>query len=148
MRSVLLFTHIVAVAVWVGGMFFAHFCLRPAAFEVLPPPQRLPLMVAALGRFFRWVALAIALLWVSGIARLVQVGFAEAPPAWHAMAAVALAMTAIFVFIAHGLFPQVRRRVEAQQFPEAAAVLGRLRQLVALNLVLGIATIAIATMGV
>jgi uncharacterized membrane protein len=147
MRNVLLFTHLVAVTVWVGGMFFAHFCLRPAAFDVLPPAQRLPLMVAALARFFRWVALAIALLWVSGVARLAEVGFADAPPAWHAMAAVALAMTAIFVFIAHGLFPQVRRLVQDGQLPEAGATLGRLRQLVAVNLALGVATIAIATLG-
>ena len=57
MESTLKFVHLVAVSVWIGGMFFAHFCLRPAAFELLVPAQRLPLMVGALGRFFRWVML-------------------------------------------------------------------------------------------
>jgi uncharacterized membrane protein len=147
MESILKFVHLVAVAVWIGGMFFAHFCLRPAAFELLVPAQRLPLMVAALGRFFRWASLAIVLLWVSGLLRLGQVGMANAPPAWHAMLAVGAVMTLVFGFIAHGVFPKVRKAVEAQALPDAAAGLGRIRSLVALNLVFGIATIAIATIG-
>jgi uncharacterized membrane protein len=148
MRSLLLFVHLIAVAVWIGGMFFAHFCLRPAAFEVLAPPQRLPLMVAALGRFFRWVAVAIVLLWLSGLARMFEVGFAASPPAWHVMMTIGLVMTVIFAVIAHVLFPQVRTMTSSQQFPEAAQRLGRLRQLVALNLALGVVTIGVATFGV
>ena len=42
MRSILLLLHLSGVIVWVGGMFFAHFCLRPVAALQLPPPQRLP----------------------------------------------------------------------------------------------------------
>jgi uncharacterized membrane protein len=108
MEPVLVFVHVVAAAVWVGGMFFAHFCLRPAAFELLAPPQRLPLMVGALARFFRWVALAIVLLWVSGAWRLGQVGLADAPRGWLAMAMIAAVMTVIFVVIAHVIFPMRR----------------------------------------
>jgi len=147
MESLLKFVHLAAVAVWVGGMFFAHFCLRPAAVELLAPPQRLPLMVGALGRFFRWVMPAVALLWLSGLVRLGQVGFASAPPAWHAMALLGAVMTVIFAVIAHGLFPRVRAAVAAQKLPDAAAGLGRIRTLVAINLALGFATIAVATLG-
>ena len=43
LRPLLLFLHLAGVIVWVGGMFFAYFCLRPAAVRVLQPPQRLPL---------------------------------------------------------------------------------------------------------
>jgi uncharacterized membrane protein len=147
MESMLKFVHVVAMAVWVGGMFFAHFCLRPAAFEVLAPPQRLPLMVGALGRFFRWLLPVIGLLWLSGLWRLGQVGFAAAPPSWHTMAALGALMTVIFAVIAHGLFPRVRRAVGDQKFPEAAAGLGRIRTLVAVNLGLGLVTIGVATLG-
>jgi len=52
MTELWLFLHFAAVVVWIGGMVFAHFCLRPAALATLQPPQRLPLMAAALGRFF------------------------------------------------------------------------------------------------
>jgi uncharacterized membrane protein len=145
MESLLKFVHVTAAAVWVGGMFFAHFCLRPAAFELLAPPQRLPLMVAALGRFFRWVALAIVLLWLTGGYRLVQAGPA-APTGWHAMAGIAAVMTVVFGLIAHGEFPKVRRAVAEQHFPDAAAGLGRIRTLVAVNLGLGLVTIAAATL--
>jgi uncharacterized membrane protein len=148
MRSLLLFTHILAVAVWVGGMFFAHFCLRPAAFELLAPPQRLPLMVAALSRFFRWVALAIVLIWISGLARMFQVGFAHAPLAWHIMLTIGLVMTVLFGVIAHVLFPTVKALTAAERFPDAAKRLGLVRHLVAVNLALGVVTIAVATLGV
>ncbi|MEX3526641.1 MAG: hypothetical protein VB143_04220 [Burkholderia sp.] len=34
--AVALFLHLLAVAVWVGGMVFAHFCLRPALSDLSP----------------------------------------------------------------------------------------------------------------
>jgi uncharacterized membrane protein len=63
------------------------------------------------------------------------------------MAGMAAVMTVIFGLIAHGVFPTVRRAAQAEQWPIAAAGLGRLRTLVAINLVLGVLTIAIATFG-
>ena len=59
--------HLTGIVVWVGGMFFAHFALRPAAAE-LAPPVRLPLLLrtlsgfdaysAVLSRSGRWVLVA------------------------------------------------------------------------------------------
>ena len=146
MESLLLAVHVAAAAVWIGGMVFAHFCLRPAAFELLDPPQRVPMMVGALGRFFRWVAVSIVLLWATGLWRFVQVGFANAPPGWHAMMGIAAVMTLIFGVIAHGVFPKVRAAARAGRLPDAAAGLGRIRTLVAINLGLGLATIVAATL--
>lgn len=146
MTSLLVFAHLLAATVWVGGMFFAHFCLRPAAFEVLEPPRRLPLLVSALARFFRWVALAIGVLWLTGLVRMAQVGFDLVPLAWKLMAAIALVMTVIFGLIAHVYFPQVRAHLAQGQIPEAAARLGLLRRWVAVNLALGILTLASASL--
>jgi uncharacterized membrane protein len=50
--TALLLLHLLAAIVWLGGMAFVHFALRPAAETILEPPQRVPLMVAALRRFF------------------------------------------------------------------------------------------------
>ena len=36
--ALLIAMHVLAVVVWVGGMFFAYFCLRPAAAKLLQPP--------------------------------------------------------------------------------------------------------------
>ena len=37
------FLHLLGVLIWVGGMFFAYMALRPAAAQLLEPPQRLTL---------------------------------------------------------------------------------------------------------
>ena len=55
--------HVLAIVVWIGGMVFAHFFLRPAAMQ-LPPPQRIPLMHGALQRFFSAVLVAVAVVLV------------------------------------------------------------------------------------
>ena len=146
MHQLWLFLHLIAVVVWVGGMSFAHLCLRPAALA-LPPPQRLPLMAAALGRFFAQVAAALLLLWASGLAMMLQAGFAASPPAWHAMLAVALVMTLVFAMIRLRRYPRLVSAVAAGDWPAAGAALNAIRVLVVLNLALGLLTIAIATLG-
>jgi uncharacterized membrane protein len=57
--------HIFSAVIWVGGMFFAHQVLRPAA-AMLEPGPRLDLWSRVLGRFFAWVFTAIVLLLASG----------------------------------------------------------------------------------
>ena len=58
--------HLLSVVVWVGGMFFAHQCLRPVAAGQLEPPQRLRLWVGVFGRFFPWVWISVVLILASG----------------------------------------------------------------------------------
>ncbi len=147
MHSFLIFLHLAGVIVWVGGMSFAHFCLRPVAAELLPPPQRLPLLAGVLGRFFALVAGAIVLVVGSGFALILIPGFANAPLYWHAMAGLGLLMTAIFISIAHIYYPALRRAVAAEDWPQGGAAMNRIRPLVAINLALGALTVAIATLG-
>ena len=64
--SLLQLIHVLASMVWLGGMFFAHFCLRPAA-QQLEPLVRIGLMCGVLQRFFAAVTVAIAALLASGI---------------------------------------------------------------------------------
>lgn len=147
MHDVLLFLHLAAVIVWVGGMFFAHFCLRPVAAELLPPPQRLPLLAGVLGRFFAVVALAVTVIVLSGIVLMLQAGFAHAPLAWHLMMGLGLLMAVIFVRIYGVDFRALRQAVAEQQWPAGGAALQRIRGLVATNLGLGALTVAVATLG-
>lgn len=146
LHALLLALHLLAAAAWVGGMFFAHFALRPAAAEVLLPPQRLPLLSAALGRFFRLTAISVAVILVSGFAMLLPVGFARAPVGWHVMATLGVVMAVIYAHIAHALYPRLRAAVAAGTWPEAAAVLGLIRSRVALNLGLGTLTFVAAAL--
>ena len=146
MREFWLFLHLAGVAVWIGGMFFAHHCLRPAA-AALEPPQRLPLMADALGRFFGYVIVALALLWASGLAMLLPVGMAAAPVAWHLMLGIALVMTAIFAVIRWSRYPKLVAAVAAKQWPAGGQAINSIRVLVTVNLGLGFLTIAVATLG-
>lgn len=143
------FLHLVALVIWIGGMVFAHFCLRPAALATLQPPQRLPLMSAALGRFFTLVSASLLLLWASGLALFVQlISVGGRPPMpWNLMAAIAALMTVVFAVIALRLHPRMKAALAADQLPAAAAALDGIRRLVAVNLVLGFLTMAVATLG-
>lgn len=143
-RQLLIFLHFSSVVVWVGGMFFAYFCLRPAAAQCLEPPQRLPLWVATFDRFFRLVAIAVALILFSGFGLFAQTGFAYAPLGWHIMMALGLAMAGVFAYVYLVLYPRLRRNCAASAWPAAAAALNGIRQMVAVNLVLGACTILAA----
>lgn len=147
MRAFLLFLHLFGVIVWVGGMFFAHFCLRPVAAAQLPPPQRLPLLAAVLGRFFGFVLPAIAAIFVSGIGAIHGARLAQLPIHWHLMMGLGLLMAIIFAVILGLFFPRLKAGVADQNWPAAAAAMNRIRQLVATNLLFGLGTIAIATLG-
>jgi len=64
--------HLFSIVVWIGGMAFAHFFLRPAVAQ-LEAPVRLRLMHDVLGRFFQAVL-------VSLIAKCVKVVFYKDDP--------------------------------------------------------------------
>lgn len=133
--------------VWLGGMFFAHVCLRPAVAAQLPPPQRLPLLAAVLARFFVAVGFALLLLWGSGLLRYTQIG-AAAPWSWNLMAGIATVMTLLFGRIVVRFRPRLVVAVAAQDWPAAAAAMKGIGHLVLVNLVLGFVTLAIAVLGV
>ena len=147
MRSTLLFLHLAGVITWIGGMSFAYFCLRPVAAELLAPPQRLPLLAGVLGRFFKMVMAAIALIAFSGIGRMLSVGFASAPLHWHVMISSGLVMIVIFAIIYLRHFSNLQAGVAAQDWPAAGAAMNAIRQLVAINLGLAVVTVAIACFG-
>ena len=140
----LLFVHLASAVVWLGGMVFAHFALRPAAMQVLEPPARLPLMALALGRFFRLVAVAVVAILLSGWLLIARVGFAQAPVGWHLMLAIGVLMALIFAFIYLRLYPALRAAVASKQWPAGAGVLERIRGLVFVNLCLVFLAVAAA----
>lgn len=141
------FVHVLAVVVWVGGMFFAYLCLRPAAAQLLTPPQRLPLWQAVFARFFVWVWAAVLLIPASGLGILLPVGFAAAPLHWHLMLTSGLVMIGIYLYVVFGPYARLKAAVAAQDWPAGGAALNRIRQAVGSNLLLGMLTIAFATVG-
>lgn len=139
--------HIAGVTVWVGGMFFAWMCLRPVAAKQLEPPTRLALWASVFARFFPWVWVAVLAILLSGLVTLMSVGFAQAPRYWHVMLLLGLVMTAIFVYVFVVPYPALKRAVAEQNWPAGGKALGQIRQLVGVNLSLGLVTIVVATLG-
>ncbi|RKP59301.1 CopD family protein [Pararobbsia silviterrae] len=144
--DVALFLHLLGVVVWVGGMVFAHFCLRPAAQE-LTPQSRLPLMESALGTFFGWVSVSIVVILLTGGFMLSKVGDMRAPWPVLAMAGTGVLMMLLFGHLRFAMYPRVQRAVQAQRWPDGAAAIGSIRRIVVVNLVLGVVTIAFGVLG-
>lgn len=142
--------HVLAIVVWIGGMVFAHFFLRPAAMQ-LQPPQRVPLMHGALQRFFSAVLVAIVIVLASGLWMIgrvaketVQAGLSfNMPLDWSIMSALGIVMMAIFGHIRFALFKRLDRAVAAQDWPAGAAALASIRTWVGVNLAIGVLIIAV-----
>lgn len=146
--TLMLFFHLLGVVIWVGGMFLMHFAVRPAAVALLEPPQRLPLLAAVLARFFAWVVASVLAVLASGLAIILGGGdFRGVHASVHWMFAIGLVMIAIFAYIRLVPYPALRKAVAVCEWPVAAKRLDVIGKLVALNLALGIATIAVATLG-
>jgi uncharacterized membrane protein len=137
--------HILSIIVWVGGMVFAHFFLRPDV-AALEPPVRLRLMHDVLQRFFGAVLVtALAALfsgsWMIGRAakEVVQSGGQfHMPLAWMVMAGLGTVMVLIFGHIRFALFKRMQRAVAASDWPAAGAAMNTIRQWVGVNLLLGL----------
>ncbi len=142
--------HLLALIVWIGGMVFAHFFLRPATLA-LEPPQRLRLMHDTLGRFFKAVLIAAVIVLASGLWMIgrvakesVQAGLGfNMPLSWTIMATLGIVMIAIFGHIRFALYKRLSRTVAAGNWSAGAAALASIRTWVAINLSIGVAIMAI-----
>lgn len=139
--------HVLAALIWVGGMFFAWMVLRPAVIAALEGPARLKVWVQVFPRFFRWVWAAIVILPITGIGmiQLNFTGFETAPRYVQIMMGLYVVMVALFLRIHSLQLPELRRAVEAEQWAQGAAALSHIRRLVAINLIIGLAVVALAS---
>lgn len=129
--------HLLAALVWVGGMFFAYLCLRPATSH-LEPPQRLKLWVAVLQRFFPWVWGAVVLLPASGYWLIMEMGGLSAVGVYvHLMQGLGIVMMLIFLHVYFVPYRRLRGLVASGAYPDAAKQLNQIRLLVVTNLAIG-----------
>ena len=146
--SVSLLLHTLSAVVWVGGMFFAHQALRPAA-AALEPGPRLMLWSRVLGRFFAWVFAAIVLLLVTGYAMVFAVygGFGGIGLYVNLMQAIGIVMMLLFLHLYFAPWRRFRSAVARQDWAEGGRQLGQIRTIVTINLVLGLIVVAIGSSG-
>jgi uncharacterized membrane protein len=74
-------------------------------------------------------------------------GFKGAPPYINLMQTIGLVMIAIYVWLFHGPWLKFKRAVDAQDWPSAAAQLSRIRQIIMINLPLGLIVVVIGGTG-
>ena len=145
--------HVLSIIVWVGGMTFAHFFLRPAVAQ-LEPAVRLRLMHDVLGRFFKAVLVASLVVLASGLWMLGRVakqvvqsgGSFDMPLAWTVMTVLGVAMVAIFMHIRFALYKRLSRAVAASEWSVGQSALADIRRWVAVNLGLGVLVVVVTLM--
>lgn len=141
--------HLLAAVIWVGGMFYAYMAMRPAVGAVIDPAWRPRLWAETLARFFVWVWVAVVLLLATGFGMIFWIYGGMANVGWniHAMLGLGIVMMLIFGHVQFGPFRRLKQAVAANDVAEGARRVGQIRQLVGLNLVLGLIVVVIGSAG-
>jgi uncharacterized membrane protein len=143
--TIALFLHLLSDVIWIGGMFLAYVAVRPAAAEVLEPPQRLRLWTGIFRRFFPWVWAAVIVILGSGFLMIGQMG--TVPSYVIVMTVIGIAMSMIFLHLYFAPFGRLKRAVAAEDWKAGGAALNQIRMLVATNLTLGLINVAVGVLG-
>lgn len=140
--------HLLSIVVWVGGMFFAYVVLRPSAADVLQPPERLRLWDKVFSRFFNWVWASVFFVLVSGFYMIYLMGgMAHLPLYINIMMLMGIVMVFIYVYVFFKCYVPLNLLVAKQDWPKAGAMLATIRKLVAVNMTIGLLTIAVVIIG-
>jgi len=146
--TALFILHLLGAILWVGGMAFAILVLRPSL-AVLEPPARLALHAQVFRRFFLIVWHVMPIVLATGWALLFgwYGGFRDAGVHVHVMNLTGVIMAGVFLAIWFGPYAGFRAAMARGDGQAAAAAANRVRLLVTANLVLGLATSAVAGLG-
>ena len=141
--------HLIAGTVWLGGMTFMLFALRPAALATLEAQSRAQLMGQVWRRFFALVLAAIVVLFATGThlytqtfrAARLATGEGSVPLGWNVMLVLGLSMMLIFGHIYFAGFKKYTRAIAAGEWPLAAKAAGLIHTMTVINFSLGWAAI-------
>ena len=141
--------HVIAVVIWVGGMFFAYMVLRPVAAGQLEPPHRLRLWSGVFGLFFPWVWTSIVAILATGFWLIFGAygGMGAVGAYVHAMLGLGIVMMLIFFHVFFAPYARLKRAVAAEDWQEGGKQLATIRKLVGLNTLIGIVTTAVGSGG-
>jgi uncharacterized membrane protein len=149
MYSLIKLLHLVAAIVWMGGMTFMIFALKPSVAS-LEASVRAPLMAQVWQRFFAIVLAAIVVLIFTGThmytagfrATRIATGAGAVPFGWNLMLALGMLMALVFGHIYFASFKKFKRAVADANWPAAGAAAALIQKMVLLNFVLGWIAIA------
>lgn len=147
--SVYIALHIISAVLWVGGMFFAHACLRPIVADQLEPPARLKLWVGVFSRFFPVVWAVIVVLQLTGYLMIFAIwqSMAAAPMYIHIMNGLGLVMVFIFMHVYFSPYRRLKQAVITEDWPSGGMAIAQIRSLIGINIIVGLVLITIASGG-
>ncbi len=149
MQALAIALHVLAVVIWVGGMFFAYMFTRPAAVESLEAPERLKLWNGIFRRFFPWVWASLVIILATGYWYIFGVygGMEFAPAYVHTMMGLGYIMILIFLHVFFAPYRRLKKAVAAGDWQEGGRNLGQIRWLVGINALVGLVTIIVGAAG-
>ena len=141
--------HLLSSVIWVGGMFFAYVVLRPVAGSLLEAPIRLTLWSQVFQRFFPWVWASVIILLATGLWMTIKVfgGMAAVGPHIHIMLTLGLVMMLLFMHVFFSPYKKLQRAVIAKEWEAGGKALNQIRQLIAINLTIGLVVVVVASAG-
>ncbi|MEO6625328.1 MAG: CopD family protein [Burkholderiaceae bacterium] len=146
--------HLLSIIIWVGGMAFTLFFLRPALAE-LELPLRVQLMHEILRKFFKAVLVMALIALLSGVgmmllysSRALQAGDgARMPWTWSVMAGLGVLMILIFGHIRFVLFKRLGQSLANHAWTTGGAAMASIRVWVRINLMLGLLIVVLVITG-
>ena len=148
MIAIAIALHVLAAVVWIGGMFFAVYVLRIAAGE-MDSQARLALWGRVFAKFFPWVWVAIAVLFVTGYWLVLgKYGGPSGLPLYlKAMNGLGIIMVLIFLHMWFAPYKRFRKALAAGDMEAAAKPMNQIRMIVTTNLFIGLIVVIVGASG-
>jgi|LGVF01.1.fsa_nt_gb uncharacterized membrane protein len=141
-NAIAIILHIIAINVWVGGMFFLVMVLG-RAISTLEQAQQLTVWAMVLKYFFFWVWLAALTLLSTGFGMLVYRfhDFVNAPAYIFVMAFLGVLMVLVFLLMYFIFYQKFRHAIQDQSVEMARDHLRVIRILGFVNMILGLCVV-------
>ena len=138
--------HLIAGIVWMGGMTFMLFALRPAALDTLEAQPRAVLMGQVWKRFYAGVLVSVVVLFATGTylytqtfrAARLATGEGSVPLGWNIMLVLGVTMMLIFGHIYFAGFKKYKRALASGEWPVAAKAAGLIHTMTLINFTLNV----------
>jgi uncharacterized membrane protein len=134
--GLVLATHILAVIVWLGGMFFLTVVLGSGT----NLPDRSASWERALSRFLPWGLLSLAIILATGVTLVFSVfgGYAHIPTIHRVNMVIGIPAIALFVYLCVVPWRRLRRATVAHDTGTTEKTIGQAKMLLATILALGL----------
>lgn len=146
--AIALTLHLIAINVWVGGMFFVVVVMS-RVIATLEPHQQLIIWHKVLARFFKLVWLAMVVLFISGFWMIngIYGGLGNAPLYILIMGLLALLMMTVFIITFFVPYQHFNQAIQTQDFETCQLKLETVRLLGKVNMVIGLCVVIVIGVG-